>query len=217
MNTCFIFGAMPVENMSVRPTENDLIIAADAGLKSLEALNVTPDLIVGDFDSLDYTPEGDNVIKHPVKKDETDTILAIDIAFSKGYSSFIIYGCLGGRLDHTLGSIQTASYIAEKGGTILFIDKETFLTIIKENTITFTDKNQGTVSVFAISEKAEGVNISGLLYTVENAVLTPDYPLGVSNEFIGENSKITVSNGKLCIIWNGKDGEYKFGGNSDGK
>ena len=212
MKACFIFGAMPVDNIAVRPTDDDLVIAADGGFITLEKFSITPDLIVGDFDSLSYTPVGDNVIKHPVKKDETDTILAIDVAFSKGYTNFIIYGCLGGRLDHTLGSIQTAAYVAEKGGTSIFIDNETFLTVIKENTISFSDKNQGVISVFAISEKAEGVDLSGLLYSLKNAELTPDYPLGVSNEFIGENACITVNHGKLCIIWNGKNGEFKIGG-----
>ncbi len=212
MKTCFIFGAMPLDNIAVKPTDDDFVIAADGGFKTLEKFNITPDLIVGDFDSLSYTPAGDNVIKHPVKKDETDTILAIDIAFSKGYGNFIIYGCLGGRLDHTLASIQTASYVAEKGGSATFIDNETFLTVIKESTITFTDNNQGIVSVFAISEKAEGVNLSGLLYSLENASLTPDYPLGVSNEFIGKNAKIAVNKGKLCVIWNSKGREFKIGG-----
>lgn len=212
MNTCYIFGSMPINNIFIKPEKTDLVIAADGGLKNLEKLNISPDLIVGDFDSLKYTPAGNNVIKHPIKKDETDTILAIDIAFSKGYSNFIIFGCLGGRLDHTLGSIQTASYVAEKGGTSVFVDNETYLTVIKESSISFTDKNQGIASVFAISGKAEGVNITGLLYILENAVLTPDYPLGVSNEFIGKNAKIDVSKGKLCIIWNGKNGDFKIGG-----
>ncbi len=211
MKTCFIFGSMPLKKTPIIPSVDDLIIAADAGLKNLEEYSIMPNLIVGDFDSLEYTPEGDNVIKHPVKKDETDTILAVDIAFKKGYDNFIIYGCLGGRLDHTMASIQTASYIAEKGGTSVFVDDETYLTVIKENKITFSEENKGIISVFAISDIAVGVNISNLLYSLENADLSPDFPLGVSNEFIGKPSTISVKIGKICIIWNTQAGKYTIG------
>ncbi len=203
---------MPVTNLPVNPQKDDLIIAADAGLKTLEKLKITADYIVGDFDSLEYVPEGNNVIKHPVKKDETDTILAVDVAFEKGYENFVIYGCLGGRLDHTIASMQTASYIAEKGGNSIFIDNDTFLTVIKENSISFSSNNSGTLSIFAISNVASGVNVTNLLYTLSNAELSPDYPLGVSNEFISEDATISVEKGKLCIIWNGNSGSYTIGG-----
>lgn len=215
MKSCFIFGSMPIEEISVKPCYSDLIIAADAGLKNTEKLNLKPDYIVGDFDSLEYVPDGSNVIKHPVKKDETDTILAVDIAFKKGYNNFIIYGCLGGRLDQTVASIQTASYITEKGGNAVFIDNETYLTVIKNNAIGFSKDNKGTVSVFSLSEKSYGVCENGLLYELEDAELTSDYPLGVSNEFIKKDAKISVNKGKICIIWNGKNGKWSVGGNYD--
>lgn len=215
MKSCFIFGSMPIEEISVKPCYSDLIIAADAGLKNTEKLNLKPDYIVGDFDSLEYVPDVSNVIKHPVKKDETDTILAVDIAFKKGYNNFIIYGCLGGRLDQTVASIQTASYITEKGGNAVFIDNETYLTVIKNNAIDFSKDNKGTVSVFSLSEKSYGVCENGLLYELEDAELTSDYPLGVSNEFIKKDAKISVNKGKICIIWNGKNGKWSVGGNYD--
>lgn len=215
MKSCFIFGSMPIEEISVKPCYSDLIIAADAGLKNTERFNLKPDYIVGDFDSLEYIPDGSNVIKHPVKKDETDTILAVDVAFEKGYNNFIIYGCLGGRLDQTVASIQTASYITEKGGNAVFIDNETYLTVIKNNAIGFSKDNKGTVSVFSLSEKSYGVCENGLLYELKDAELTSNYPLGVSNEFIKKDAKISVNKGKICIIWNGKHGKWSVGGNYD--
>ncbi len=215
MKSCFIFGSMPIGEIPLNPSDNDLIIAADAGLKNVEKFNLKADYIVGDFDSLEYIPNGSNVIKHPVRKDETDTILAVDIALEKGYKSFIIYGCLGGRLDQTVASIQTAAYITEKGGNSVFIDNETHMTVIKNNSICFSEDNQGTMSVFSLSEKSYGVYENGLLYELEDAVLTSDYPLGISNEFINKAAKITVVNGKICIIWNGKHGKWSIGGNYD--
>lgn len=206
---------MPVADIELKPKEGDLIIAADSGFKTLEKLGISPDLIVGDFDSLEYTPKGDNVIKHPVKKDETDTILAVDEALKKGYNDFIIYGCLGGRLDQTVASIQTASYITEKGGNAVFIDNETYLTVIKNNRISFSENNKGTVSVFSLSDTSYGVSEKGLLYELEEAELTSDYPLGVSNEFTKKDSVISVKKGKICVIWNGKHGKWSVGGNYD--
>lgn len=206
---------MPIEEIAIMPCDNDLIIAADAGLKNTEKLNLKSDYIVGDFDSLEYVPDGSNVIKHPVKKDETDTILAVDVAFKKGYNNFIIYGCLGGRLDQTIASIQTAEYITEKGGNAVFIDNETYMTVINNSNICFSEDNKGTVSVFSLSEKSYGVCENGLLYELENAELTSAYPLGVSNEFMNETAKISVEKGKICVIWNGKHGKWSIGGNYD--
>ncbi len=212
MKTCYIFGALEVVDFNFTINSEDLIIAADAGLKNTEKFNIVPDYIVGDFDSLELTPKGANVIKHPVEKDETDTILAVNIALEKGYGNFIIYGCLGGRLDQTVASIQTAAYIAEKGGTAVFIDDETHLTVIKNSKIQFTDNNKGIISVFACSGTASGVSEHNLFYELNNVDLTPDYPLGVSNEFIGKNAIISVNDGKLCVIWNGKEGKWLIGG-----
>jgi thiamine pyrophosphokinase len=212
MKTCFIFGSIPTDVLPIMPCTDDLVIAADGGLKTLKKFNINPDLIVGDFDSLEYTPVGDNVIKHPVQKDETDTILAIDVAMSMGYDNFLIYGCLGGRLDHTVASIQTASYVSEKNANCLFIDNETYLIVIKETAINFNEENKGIISIFSLSENAVGVSASNLLYELENSELTSTFPLGVSNEFIGKPAKISVKKGTLCVIWNGKHGTFKIGG-----
>ncbi len=212
LKTCYIFGSVKADFFNEKIDENDFIIAADGGLKNAEKFNIKPDLIVGDFDSLQYTPKGENVIIHPEMKDETDTILAIDIALEKGYKSFVIYGCLGGRLDHTYASIQTASYITEKGGRVVFKSDEYFMTVLKNSSIHFTSDCEGYVSVFAYSEIATGVTEKGLFYELNDSKLTCNYPLGISNRFTGKESFVSVKNGKLCIIWNGTKGSYVLGG-----
>ncbi len=212
MNCCYIFGALDCGNIQLSIDESDIIIAADAGLKNLKRLELDPDYIVGDFDSLDYTPEGNNVIKHPVMKNETDTILAIDIGFEKGYKKFIIYGCIGGRLDHTYANVQTAAYVASRGGNAIFCGDQENFTVIENNSITFSKECNGNVSVFAHSCEAKGVTEEGLLYVIENATLSANYPLGVSNEFIGKEAHISTTDGTLCIIWNNQKGTYKIGG-----
>ena len=118
-------------------------------------------------------------------KNETDTILAVDVGLDKGYTDFVIYGCLGGRLDQTMASIQTAQYVANNGGRAVLIDGNTHVTVIINSSISFDKDCNGIISVFANSDKAEGVTETGLLYSLDDATLTPNFPLGVSNEFIG--------------------------------
>lgn len=204
MNTCYIFGALDCGKIKLNIDETDLVIAADGGLKWLNELNITPNFIVGDFDSLNYTPDGNNVIKHPVMKNETDTILAVDTGFGNGFKNYIIYGCLGGRLDQTIASIQTAHYIVKKGGKCVFKDNNTSLTVLENDNIKFSNNHKGIISVFSLTNTAIGVTEKGLLYNLDNETLTSAYPLGVSNEFTGKEAEISVKDGALCIIWEEK-------------
>ncbi len=217
MKKCIIFGALKIntEAFDININENDIVIAADKGLETLKELNIKPDYIIGDFDSLGYIPDGNNIIKHPKIKDDTDTMLCIKTALNMGYKFFEIYGCIGGRLDHTIANIQSASFIAENNGVAVFFDteSETALTVIKNNSIDFSSDCKGNISVFSVCDKSVGVNEKGLLYELSDAVLTYDFPLGVSNEFIGKSSSISVEKGKICIIWDNKTGSFNFGGN----
>jgi thiamine pyrophosphokinase len=203
MNTCYIFGALNTEIVDFNPQENDLIIAADGGYSTLKKLNIKPDLVVGDFDSLGEAPENENVIKHPIKKDDTDTLLAVKIGLEKGYKTFVVFGAIGGRLDHTIATIQTATFVAENGGIAYIYDGTHTVTAIKNSSIKFSKDAKGYVSNFALSGVAKGVTINGLLYELNDTDITPHFPVGVSNEFIGKESEIIVKDGILTIIFEG--------------
>ncbi len=203
MNICYIFGALDTGIADFKPQKNDLIIAADGGYSTLKKINIKPDLVVGDFDSLGEAPENENVIKHPIKKDDTDTLLAVKIGLEKGYKTFVIYGAVGGRLDHTVATIQTATFVAENGGIAYIYDGNHTVTAIKNSSIKFKDTAKGYISIFALSGVAKGVSIDGLLYELNDAEITPSFPIGVSNEFIGKESDISVTDGVLTIIFEG--------------
>lgn len=203
MGICYIFGAGEGKPESFSPQKDDLVIAADAGIKSLEKLSVKPDIAVGDFDSLGCIPVCDDIIKHPVMKNDTDMLLAVKTGFERGFKRFMLYGGAGGRPDHTFANIQTLTYIAERGG-IGFLDLCGFTAaVIIDGELSFSKRARGTVSVFALSERAENVTLSGLLYPLENALLTSSFPLGVSNEFIGEPSSVKIGEGTALVIWQG--------------
>lgn len=200
---CYIFGAIPIDTFDFKFNKNDIVIAADAGIKNTHKFNIKPDFIIGDFDSLGYTPTDSNTIIHPIEKDDTDTMLAVKFGFEKGYNNFRIFGGIGGRLDHTFANIQTSSYIAENNGNAVFYGNNECFTVIKNNEIKFPKESRGNISIFAL-EDCKKVNINGLYYELENACLSPDFPLGVSNKFNNKEATISVEEGKLLIIWEGK-------------
>ena len=200
MKTCYIFGSASGFLENFNPKETDLVIAADAGYLKLKSLGIIPHLTVGDFDSLGEVPKDCKAIKHPIKKDDTDTMLAVKIGFDKGYTNFCLCGCAGKRLDHTLANLQTLSFIAEKGGKGYIFGDDFVATAVKEDSISFPKNQKGNISVFSATDRCE-VSITGLLYPLEKAEITYDFPLGVSNSFIGENAEITIHKGTAIIIW----------------
>lgn len=191
---------MPVNSFDFKINENDIVIAADSGIINAKKFNIEPDYIIGDFDSLGYTPTNSNTIIHPVEKDDTDTMLAVKLGLEKGYKNFRILGGIGGRLDHTIANIQTASYVAENGGNAIFYGDNENLSVIKNSQMTFDKKNKGNISIFAL-ENSKNVNIKGTYYELENGYLTSDFPLATSNKFNNQETVISVDNGKLLVIW----------------
>ena len=206
---CYIAGAGEFcENRL--PAYGDYIIAADAGYAVLSQYGIIPDLIVGDFDSLDKYPQllktlsgHPNVIQSPVEKDDTDMMLAVRKGLELGFKSFIINGGLGGRLDQTYANIQILAYIAENDASGILYGQEMNVTAVRNSKIElFPDKLQtGIISVFCHGDKAEGVTIKGLKYPLKDAALNCTYPIGISNEILGNNAVISVREGVLIIIY----------------
>ncbi len=205
-NICYIFAAGDFRG-NIENNENDLIIAADAGYHHLTELGLSPDILIGDFDTIGEIPNLGNIKRFPAEKDYTDTELAIIEGIQKGYKNFIICGALGGkRLEHTVANLTLASSYAQKGFAITLTDGEYYVKAIHNSTLEFNPNEKGFISVFTLSGKADGVNIKGLKYNLSDAVLDSHSPtLGVSNEFIGEKSSISVTDGTLIIIWQKKE------------
>ncbi len=205
MGVCYIVGAGECSTLEIKKRNGDLIIAADGGLRYLVDAGIEPDIIIGDFDSLGDIPEGKNVIKLNPVKDITDMHAAAEIGMKKGYSEFYIYGACGGRLDHTLANIQLIASLAQKNIKAFILDGKTVITSVHNSSIAFSNEKKGYISLFSHSDECTGVNIKGMKYTIENATLTNSFPLGVSNEFIGCSSEITIGRGTAIVIYNEYD------------
>lgn len=199
MKTCVIFCAGEFDTLAA-PVGDGLVIAADGGYRHCVHLGIHPDVILGDFDSLGYAPEGSQVF--PVEKDDTDSMLAVRRGLSLGCNRFLIYGGLDGpRLDHTIANLQTLQFLADQGAQGIFVGKSSLATVISGGCVRFPARSEGLISVFCMGSDANGVTIQGLQYELSGGTLSAGFPLGVSNHFIGRSSEISVENGSLLIIY----------------
>ncbi len=198
---CHIVGAAEINSLRLKKGENDIIIAADGGQITLNNYGIVPDMLIGDFDSSSMPTDRDNIIKLNPIKDITDTMRAVEYGEEQGYKSFLVYGGLGGRTSHTIANIQMMAEMAERGVKCSLVGDNEVLTVLHNGKISFDSSSVGFVSVFSLNDRALGVSESGLKYTLDNYTMTNNYPLGVSNEFIGERATISVKDGSLLIIY----------------
>lgn len=205
MPVCYIIGAGDCAKICIEKKENDLIIAADGGLKYCEKDGIVPDIIIGDFDSLGFVPERDNVLVLPVEKEDTDTSFAVKYAMDKGYDTFVVFGGTGGkRADHTYANIALLAYISKHNG-IGFLDCGAYsITSITNSKISFPEYMKGDVSVFSFDTVSHGVTETGLYYNFDNADVENSIVTGVSNSFTGQKSSVSVKEGTLIIYFTGK-------------
>ena len=205
MGTCIIFCAAEFHGLVAPITQDDFVIAADGGLAHVKKLGLVPNGILGDFDSLGYTPKDSTVF--PVEKDDTDAMLAVRKGLELGYREFILYGSLDGpRLDHTVANFQTLQFLSDHGAYGYLIGKDYMVTTLKDGTLRFSADCTGIFSVFCMGKDAEGVTIQGGKYPAENVTLSAGFPLGVSNHFEGNEVTISVEKGSLLILWDTANG-----------
>lgn len=198
---CYIVGASEPGRLDFTVRDGDFVIAADGGFAHLHEQGIVADLLVGDFDSLATIPERENIVVLDREKDDTDTFAAVREGMDRGYTSFCVYGGLGGRIDHTLANLQMLVWLSQKGLRGILAGPEEAITAITNSHLSFPPRDGGVVSVFSASERSSGVCLTGLKYELANTVLTSAFPLGVSNEFIGAESRITVADGTLIVVF----------------
>lgn len=208
---CIIVGAGDLTMGEITLGEEDLCIAVDGGLSYCPILGVEPDIILGDFDSVsekereaihllqEQIPE--RIIELPVEKDDTDMLAALKYGLELGYRDFRIYAGTGGRFDHTLANIQCLLYLKNHGATGYLVDGTGMILVIQNEAVSFRKELEGFLSLFSLGKEAKGVTIQGMKYPLNNYTLTNDFPIGISNEFIGEAATISVEDGELvCMI-----------------
>ena len=200
MAICYLVGAGTFVLRGFYPADGDLVIAADDGYTALQSHGFTPDLLVGDFDSLTRIPQGIPRKSFSPEKDDTDMAIALSEGAARGYRSFSLYGASGGREDHTHANLQLMGGASKQGFHCKMVCPEYDVYTVTNDTLSLPKTAVRTiVSVFCHGEKAEGVTLQGLRYPLTDAELTCDRPLGVSNETTGEEARVSVRRGTLLV------------------
>ncbi len=180
--------------------DNRMVVAADSGLDRCIAAGISPDLIVGDMDSLSdrallarFSP--DRVISFSHDKDETDTEIGVRLLFEKGCRDITIAGGGGGRIDHLLG--VAALFEREPGPRRWITDREDLRLV--DGVAEFSGWLGSTVSVFPLGERAARMHSEGLQWPLDGLEFRRGFA-GISNRAITDTVRIAVGIGKLLVI-----------------
>lgn len=201
-----IIGAAPIENSEIFKEfdpRNYFVICADAGYETALKYKITPDLIVGDFDSAAKKPtETSKLITLPTEKDVTDTMFAVMKGITHGFTGFVLLGCLGGaRFDHSLANLEVLQFIAEHGCRGILADSHTKVFLLHDGRLRMTGTVGATVSVFPFNGSTCNVSYVGLQYPLNHETLTCGGTLmGVSNSIVSDSAEIRVHSGTALVV-----------------
>lgn len=203
--SCWIFGGAPVSSdHKIIPPSDAYLIAADSGFSLLKRMGITPDLVLGDFDSLtEDMPTDCEILTAAAEKDDTDTMLAIKTALARGYRDITISGSIGGRLDHTFANIQSLAYILNNGADGRLVGETDTAELLGTGEYSFSKNDKMYFSVFSYSEEAV-VTTRGTKYDLDSYRLTNNFPLGVSNEILSPECTLKIEKGTVLVIFSKK-------------
>ncbi|MBO4219651.1 MAG: thiamine diphosphokinase [Clostridia bacterium] len=186
------------------PEAEDFVIAADSGYDLASRCGVTPDLLVGDLDSIRQisAASGIETVRVKAEKDFTDTMMAVDIALSRGFTEITVVGGLGGRVDHSLSNLFLLEYLNSKGIDAVICNGENEIRFLKNGSMSFRCGNYRYFSLVAADPVASGVSVTGGKYPLKDAVIERTWQYAVSNEpaFPGAEISVSVENGSLFVI-----------------
>ncbi|WP_352400259.1 thiamine diphosphokinase [Anaerotignum sp.] len=184
----------------------DILICCDAGMEHTKALGLTPDYIVGDFDSVGqdvlefYKEKNIPIYQFPAKKDQTDMQLGIHLALEKGATDLILFGGIGSRFDHTLANAHLLLGLLKKGIRARLVDENNCIELV-DKPITIHGKVGDLVSTIPLSMMVRGITLTGFAYPLTNRDLALDDELvAVSNVLAQEDGKIYLTEGYLFVI-----------------
>ena len=184
----------------------DLIIAVDKGLEIIDKLNIKPNYIIGDFDSINkdilkkYENSESKIIKLNPIKDLTDTHEGINLAIKDGATDIKILGGIGSRLDHTIANIHILKEALDKNINCEIVNENNIIKLINKNTTLKKDNNFKYISLIPLTTKVTGVTLKGFKYEIENIDLEIGKSLGISNEQIKDVANIELKDGILILI-----------------
>lgn len=183
----------------------DYVISSDGGTRHLNDLGLMPDLILGDFDSVDpdllktYEAQGVLLKRYPMDKDRTDTHIAVDTAAEMGAKEVILTGVLGTRFDHSYANVLLLVRLARRNIRGVIIDNHNTI-YVSDTHISIQGTPGGYLSLLPLTTDTVISAASGLQYPLENAPLPLNNPLGVSNVLIEPKAEVSITSGWLMAV-----------------
>lgn len=201
---CYIFCSAPIadyEYLKKLDYNQGYVICADGGYVHAQRLGIMPDLWLGDGDSLMLkTVQAKECKTFPVKKDNTDTDLAVMEALRRGYKDITILGSLGGRLDHEFSHFCLLKKIIEEGGRGTLLNEKNEITMENKPFTVYPDDKKY-ISFFSFGGDVTDFSVKGLLYETEGMCLSANQVQASSNCFRGDTpGEISFSSGCVLVI-----------------
>lgn len=177
----------------------DFIICADLGLEYARNAGITADIAVGDFDSGAVLNNCKRLVRLPVKKDDTDTMSAARLAVENKATQAVLICCTGTRFDHTYANLFVLDYLRKNGVDARILDEHNTVFLIASGKAEI-EKERKFLSLLPFCSQVKGVSVSGVKYPLDNADLSSDFPIGVSNEITQSHAQLSVKSGTLAVI-----------------
>lgn len=188
----------------IREWKPDQVITADKGLLYAKELGITPDIILGDFDSCkkDIMEEfsTDEKIIAPCEKDDTDTALAMIKAKEIGADEILLIGATGTRLDHVLGNLGQLVFAQKHGMKAQIVDENNRIQVLEHEHVISKEKQFGKYVSFLPIYEVKGVTLKGFKYPLHEHTLVFHESLAISNEIKEEQGEISYKEGCLLMI-----------------
>lgn len=183
------------------------VIAVDSGWEHARAAGATPDVLVGDMDSItpahlkDAEQLGVEIVRHPIDKDFTDAELALELAIERGHSDITVVSGGGDRIDHVLGFLHAAALHATPGRRIEVVIGRARIAIASPGSVTVCNLgDEPIVSLVPLGGPAHGVTTRGLRWELNGETLAPLASRGVSNVPLGRTFSVSVDDGRIAVI-----------------
>lgn len=201
---CVIISGSPdtnVEEIKSLCTSDDFIVCADSGYSFAKKAGLTPNLIIGDFDSLkEELPQNTEVVNLNTHKDDTDTEHCVMECIRRGYKDFLLLGSIGGRTDHTFANIATLAFLSEYNYNGIARNNGEEIRILKEGSYEMNNKKGLIFSVFPYGCESVNVTYKGAEYMLNNKTLTYNVSRGISNVFVDDEAEITINRGRAILL-----------------
>lgn len=213
----FANGTLSKKAETLDPTAFDLILAADGGSEHCRALDILPDVLIGDLDSTSaqlletWREQGVEVIQHPQRKDKTDLEIALNYAQKQGADQITVYGALGKRLDMTLGNLLLLAHPSLSVPVQMISDQARVTVLRGEASLTLQGQKKDIVSLLPLHPDTAGITTSNLAYPLQNGTLTYGATRGISNVMESDQATITLKKGVLCVVHSRLQSEKKRG------